>query len=62
MAAELTDALKEEDIPQALSDVLNRNPEVRDAWYLYRSDRLHDLIDEWLAENGIEPADKPPWK
>jgi hypothetical protein len=62
VAADLAGALDEEDVPQALSDVLNRNPEVRDAWYLYRSERVYDRIDEWLAENGIEAADAPPWK
>jgi hypothetical protein len=48
--------------PNRVRDVLNRNPEVRDAWYAYRFDRLHEMIDEWLAKNGVEPTDPPPWK
>ena len=59
---ELKQAIDADNPAQALSDVLNRNSEVRDAWYLYRSDRLHDLMDEWLAENGLESTDPAPWK
>jgi hypothetical protein len=61
VVAELADAIDAKD-PNRVRDVLNRNPEVRDAWYAYRFDRLHEMIDEWLAKNGVEPTDPPPWK
>jgi hypothetical protein len=51
-----------EDPPEVLSQVLNDNPEVRDAWYLYRTDRLREMIEEWLEANGIEAVTPPPWK
>ena len=38
------------------------NPAAKDHWYLYRADRLHDRIEEWLQDNGIDPIDPPPWR
>ncbi len=58
----LKKGLAAENPPPVLGDVLNANPEVRDAWYLYRTDRLREMIGEWLAANDIEPIDPPPWK
>ena len=58
----LKNALDAENPPLALRDVLNANPEVRDAWFLYRTDQLRDLIDEWLAANNIDAVEPPPWK
>jgi hypothetical protein len=59
---ELRDALGTDDAPAALSDVLNRNPEVRDGWYLYRTMRLREMIEGWLAANDVALADPPPWR
>lgn len=59
---ELKQAIDADNPAQAISDVLSRDSEVRDAWYLYRSNRLHDLMDEWLAEHGLESTDPAPWK
>ena len=61
VVAELTAAIDAPNAGQLLSEILNRNPEVRDAWYVYRSDRLHELIAGWLEEHGIEPTEPPPW-
>ena len=61
VVAELRTAIDADDPAAALSDVLTRNAELRDAWYLYRSDRVHELIDDWLAENDVQPVDRPPW-
>lgn len=62
---EVCDALKEalaaDDAPAELSRVLNANPESRDRWYLYRAERVREMIDAWLAEQGVTPAEPPPW-
>jgi hypothetical protein len=58
----LKSALDEEDSVPAINDVLRQHPEGRDRWYLYRSDRKHELIDRWIVEHGIETVDPPPWK
>jgi len=60
VAGELTEAMDDSNAAQVIFAILNRNPEVRDAWYVYRSDRLHELIDAWLKENGVQPTDPPP--
>ena len=60
--AELKVATKEEDYVAAVNDVLRRHPEGSDRWYLYRSDRKHDRIDEWIEEHSIGTVDPPPWK
>ena len=62
VVAELTAAIDTDDPVDALGEVLNRNPGVRDAWYLYRADRLHELIDEWLADHDLQCTDPPPWQ
>jgi hypothetical protein len=62
IVAELTAAIDAGDPAEALGEVLNRNPAVRDAWYVYRADRLHELIDEWLADYDLQCTDPPPWR
>jgi len=61
ITAELTAAMEDPDAARTIAGILNQNQEVRDAWYLYRSDCLHDMIDAWLEENEIEFTDPPPW-
>jgi len=61
VSAELTEAMDDPNPAQVIFAILNRNSEVRDAWYVYRSDRLHELIDSWLKENEVQPTDPPPW-
>ena len=55
-------AMEAEDPAEVLGEVLNEHPGVRDAWYLYRSERIQELIDAWLAEHEIEAIDPPPWR
>lgn len=62
VAAAITAAMAVENPTPAIKGILDGNPEVRDAWYLYRSERIQEMIDEWLAENGVETTDPPPWK
>jgi hypothetical protein len=62
VAGQLVDAISASDPARAIGDILNQNPEIRDAWYVYRADRVHERIEKWLAEHEIEPIDPPPWR
>lgn len=42
-------------------DELRHHAEVRDRWFLFRSDRVHDVMREWLDEYGLVAALPPPW-
>ena len=48
--------------PHAFKDCLRNHAEVRDRWFLFRSERLHEVMDAWLDEHKVNPASKPPWK
>ncbi len=61
LLAKLNSALESDDPAQGIIDALREDPEGKDRWYLYRADRLHDLIDDWLAQNEIAPTNSPPW-
>jgi hypothetical protein len=62
VVSELNEASATEDPAEALGEVLKRHPAVRDRWYLYRAERLHEWIDEWLAAHGVEAVDPAPWR
>jgi hypothetical protein len=59
---ELKKALAAENAATALTEVLHQNAEGSDRWYLYRTDRLRELIEDWLEGNGVAVANPPPWK
>lgn len=59
--AKVMAALETDTPAQSVIDVMRETPEGKDRWYLYRSDRLHDLIHDWLEQNEITPTDDPPW-
>ena len=61
LRAKLQAALESDTPAQSVIDVMRETPEGKDRWYLYRSDRLHDLIGDWLNENEITATDDPPW-
>jgi hypothetical protein len=61
IATELRAALQSGDADEACS-ILNGHPPVRDEWYRFRSDRLHQKIDDWLEDYGIVAVDEPPWR
>jgi len=48
--------------PQAFKDELRQHGEVRDRWFRFRSERLHEVMDAWLAEHQVTAAVPPPWK
>ena len=62
VVVELRQALGDENPAQALADLLNVHTEVRDDWYLYRTSRIRDMMEEWLASNEVETVTGPPWK
>ncbi|MBI2906204.1 MAG: hypothetical protein HYX92_00970 [Chloroflexi bacterium] len=37
-------------------DVLTRDPEERERWFKFKSDRVRERIVAWLEEEGIEPV------
>jgi hypothetical protein len=53
--------LDSDDPFHAFRDALMQDAEGRDAWFLFRSDRIHESIDAWLAANEIIPTAPPPW-
>ncbi len=61
VAGQLTAALGSDNPAAELSAVLNANPTERDAWYLYRADRLRGRIGRWLEDNDVSVVDGPPW-
>jgi hypothetical protein len=48
--------------PQAFKDEMRHHAEVRDRWFLFRSERVHEVMDAWLDEHKVIPATKSPWK
>jgi hypothetical protein len=46
---------------QRCKDELRHHPEVRDRWFLFRSERVHEVMDAWMESNKISPATPPPW-
>jgi len=57
----LVEALDSDDPPAAFRNVLREEPEARDRWFAYKSDRLHASIEDWLESHGVPVADEPPW-
>jgi hypothetical protein len=43
-------------------EALRKIEGARERWFAYRTERLHQRIDEWLAANGVATAEPPPWK
>ena len=58
----LREGMQADDVPSALSAILNAHTDVRDAWYLFRSNRGRENIESWLKQQGVTPAEPPPWR
>jgi hypothetical protein len=52
----------DQNAPDAFRDALRDLVEVKDKWFLYRSDRLHQAIDDWLEKRGVQGNKPAPWK
>ena len=61
IATGLREAMVGDDPGPAIRKVLNANPEVRDSWYVYRSDRIRAMVGPWLEKSGITATNPPPW-
>lgn len=48
--------------PDGFREALRANAEVRDRWFRYRTERLHEKIDGWIARHQVKSNDPPPWK
>jgi hypothetical protein len=48
--------------PFAFREAIRLHAEIRDRWFLFRSERLHDMIEDWLREHDVQAADPPPWR
>jgi hypothetical protein len=59
---ELRGALDRDDAANAFRDVLRHHGPERDRWFLYRSERLHEVVDAWIDANQVHCADPAPWK
>ncbi len=57
----LVEAMQTDDPAPILKDLMNANVEVRDRWYLFRSDRIRELILEWLTQHGVTATTPAPW-
>ena len=65
LPGELRDRLEEvvaQGTPQAFKDAMRQHGECRDRWFLFRSERLHEVMDAWLDEHDVNPSTPPPWK
>ena len=61
LVAELTEAMKGAN-PSEIADVLNRHPDGRDSWFMFRETKVQQMIEEWLAEHSVQFIDPPPWR
>jgi hypothetical protein len=61
VSTELERATVGEDAAEQLRDIMNRNADVRDAWFGYRAKRIQALIEQWLDDHGVQFVDPPPW-
>lgn len=48
--------------PQAFKDELRPHADVRDRWFLFHSERVHEVMGAWLDEHKVLTASQPPWK
>jgi hypothetical protein len=65
ISADLKDRLSDvvsQGSPQQFKDGLRSHAAVRDRWFLFRSERLHEVMDSWLDEHEVNPSTPPPWK
>ncbi len=62
LLAKLTLALDSPGPLNAFRDALRADAEVRDRWFLYRTERLHQTVDAWLDANNVHVSEPPPWR
>jgi len=57
----LVEALRSDEPATGIIATFRDDPEAKDHWYRFRDDRLHERIEEWLRDHGVEWIDPPPW-
>jgi hypothetical protein len=62
VAEGLRRALDADDPIAEVAGVLRDHADERESWFLFRSERLHELIDEWLEDNEVQVIEPPPWQ
>jgi hypothetical protein len=62
LVLQLREALGSDEPADEVADVFADHPEAGERWYRFRSDRIHDLIDRWLAEHQVAVVEEPPWR
>ena len=61
LTSSLAAALGGENPAEAVLEILNNNPEAKELWYLYRAERLHEAIEQWVEDQGIAVSAPPVW-
>lgn len=62
MVEQLRVAIPSDDPESEISAVLRAHPEGREAWFLYRADKVQEMIEGWIEKNAIPFIDPPPWR
>jgi len=57
----LEEVLAADDVHEGFRDALRRDPERKERWFAFRSDRLHEKIDRWISEHGVQTTEAAPW-
>ena len=48
--------------PTAARRALRGLPDLRSAWRAFRRERVRAWAERWVAEQGLEPDNPPPWR
>jgi hypothetical protein len=62
VAGRLRDAMQLEEPAGEIIEILREHPEERERWFRYRTKRVREMIDQWLAEHAVEVTEPPPWR
>jgi hypothetical protein len=55
LQSRLEDAIRGKGAFRRFKDVLLDYPQVREQWFEFSNDRMHQRALEWLEDEGIEP-------
>jgi hypothetical protein len=55
-------ALDADDAADAFREVLRHNATERDRWFVFRSERLHEVVEAWIDANQVHCSEPPPWR
>jgi hypothetical protein len=52
----------DDDSDDAARYVLRDHPEIRQRWFAYRTERMHEAMEAWLDANEVRFTEPPPWR